>query len=249
MGVGGTRKTLTSHAVHYMVNGLTLMLAAQPCSTMKTWAPSTDSRVMVYFNSSDVRQGPGKAAYYTKLTQTTLQWVYIKTWNTLLGLQNFIRYGRCSTLESQVLWSTPCWQVTEGLGCSSWNSRDTTWNTKFSPHSSRVADWNVKATVNSSYFIYSYSAWHFYDISLKKKKKERETQRTCGTVTLPVRAPACTSMSQAYSSVSLPAGKPSAENIAWARICRPERLRCPSHNTPSTAGRYTIKRSQNGRND
>lgn len=68
-------------------------------------------------------------------------------------------------------------------------------------------------------------------------------------MTLPVRAPACTSMSQAYSSVSLPAGKPSAENIAWARICRPERLRCPSHNTPSTAGRYTIKRSQNGRND
>lgn len=66
-------------------------------------------------------------------------------------------------------------------------------------------------------------------------------QHTCGTVTLPVRAPACTSMSQAYSSVSLPAGNPSAENIAWARICRPERLRCPSHNTTSTAGRYTKK--------
>lgn len=73
-------------------------------------------------------------------------------------------------------------------------------------------------------------------------------KRTCGTVTFPVRVPACTSMSQAYSSVSLPAGKPSAENIAWARICRPERLRCPSHNTPSTAGRCTIKRNQNSQN-
>lgn len=46
-------------------------------------------------------------------------------------------------------------------------------------------------------------------------------------------------MSQAYSSVSLPTGKPATENIAWALICNPERLRCPSLNTASTAGRYT----------
>lgn len=37
---------------------------------------------------------------------------------------------------------------------------------------------------------------------------------TCGTVTLPVSPPACMSMSQAYSSVSLSAGRPWAENIA-----------------------------------
>lgn len=38
----------------------TLMLAAQPCSTTKRSTPSTASLVMVYFNSSDVRQCPGR---------------------------------------------------------------------------------------------------------------------------------------------------------------------------------------------
>lgn len=35
---------------------ITLMLAAQPCSTMKRSTPSMARRVMVYFISSDVRQ-------------------------------------------------------------------------------------------------------------------------------------------------------------------------------------------------
>lgn len=37
---------------------------------------------------------------------------------------------------------------------------------------------------------------------------------TCGAVTLAVRLPACISISHAYSRVSLPRGKPSAENMA-----------------------------------
>lgn len=45
------------------------------------------------------------------------------------------------------------------------------------------------------------------------------------------------SMSHAYSSVSLSAGRPWAENIAWALIWRPDRLRWPSLNTPSVVGR------------
>ena len=39
---------------------IALMLAAQPCSTMKRSTPSMASRVMVYFSSSDVRQWPGR---------------------------------------------------------------------------------------------------------------------------------------------------------------------------------------------
>lgn len=60
---------------------------------------------------------------------------------------------------------------------------------------------------------------------------------TCGAVTLAVRLPACTSISHAYSKVSLPRGRPSAENMAWARSCRPDRLMWPSRRTSSTAGR------------
>lgn len=65
---------------------------------------------------------------------------------------------------------------------------------------------------------------------------------TCGTVTLPVRPPACISISQAYSSVSLPRGRPWAENMAWALICRPDRLRWPSLNTPQLWDAVTKER-------
>lgn len=61
--------------------------------------------------------------------------------------------------------------------------------------------------------------------------------QTCGAVTLPASPPACMSISQAYSNVSLPRGRPWAENMAWALIWRPDRLRWPSLNTPSAVGR------------
>lgn len=48
---------ITSHKWLLLI---TLMLAAQPCSTTKRSTPSTASRVMVYFSSSDVRQWPGR---------------------------------------------------------------------------------------------------------------------------------------------------------------------------------------------
>lgn len=51
------------------------------------------------------------------------------------------------TLASQTRRSTPCWQVTDDFGCSSWNSRDNTWKTKVSPHSRRDAHYNTSIII------------------------------------------------------------------------------------------------------
>lgn len=59
-------------------------------------------------------------------------------------------------------------------------------------------------------------------------RQENNILLTCGVDNFPVTSPTMTSISQAYSIVSLSNGNPSRENIAWPRTWSPDRARCPS---------------------